>query len=319
MKTEDLIKRKLSEFRCKYQAKGSAEYLGIIAAVQRASLYTPNMNNTDIRIKWEEELKKLVKKYKEKQQDESTYKRDIQSLKEIMNRAFPPEQGRFNNQKDGYDNEFRIAHAQKSLSICLKHLWCRGELGNNIPPLCPVDGVLLKSVHNNDSWTKVNTMNQYEQHIALFKQKQAAQGYDNLSSWELITWNSPRNNNTGKSKEHVKKTASPSPVKTIVKKEITTSNAVPDLSIPLLLTYKVNRNGRQLVYPKEYSQRIYDCWKRNGKVNLIINDQEFSIKPKVRDYRCFRQKEINMWAKQKENNGTLHNKDSIKAILELHY
>lgn len=184
--TEEIIQRQKADFRDEYQGK-SAAYLGIIAAVQRASLYTPaSNNNADIRRKWERLLEALVEKYKTKQQDEKTFKEDILSLKDAMNQAFPPEQRRFDNGKDGYDDEFRIAHAQKSLSICLKHLWCRGELGNNIPPLCPVDGILLKAAHNYDSWTKVNTMEEFESHIALLKQ--CAEGYDNLSCWELMTW-----------------------------------------------------------------------------------------------------------------------------------
>lgn len=188
-----VIQEKKREFRDNYQGKGSAAHLGIIAAVQRAYLYTPNSSNAykaTIRRKWEEILDDLVKKYKTTQQDEKVFKRDIESLKDAMNQAFPPDQNRFNNGKDGYDNEFRIAHAQKSLSICLKHLWCRGELEDNIPPLCPVDGILLKSVHNNDSWTKVNSIEVYEEHIKLFKKAQQKEGYDNLSSWELMTWNS---------------------------------------------------------------------------------------------------------------------------------
>ena len=184
--TEEIIQRQKAAFRDEYQGK-SAAYLGIIAAVQRASLYTPaSNNNAYIRRKWERLLEVLVEKYKTRQQDEKTFKEDILSLKVAMNQTFPPEQRRFDNGKDGYDDEFRIAHAQKSLSICLKHLWCRGELGNNTPPLCPVDGILLKAAHNYDSWTKVNTMEEYESHIALLKQ--CAEGYENLSCWELMTW-----------------------------------------------------------------------------------------------------------------------------------
>lgn len=193
MKTvnNELIEKQKQAFRDKYQGKGSAARLGIIAAVQRASLYTPSTSHADILKRWEDKLNDLVEKYKTKQQTEETFKQDIKTLKDAMNCAFPPEQKRFNNGKSGYDNEFRIAHAQKSLSICLKHLWCRGELKNNTPPLCPVDGILLKSVHNTDSWTKVNSMKEYEEHIDLFKKKQLAQGYDNLSFWELMTWKSP--------------------------------------------------------------------------------------------------------------------------------
>ncbi len=128
-------------FRLKYQNGGTAEHLGIIAAVQRSNLYTPGHNNADIRKEWEKELNRIVVKYKKQQQREDVFFQDVVSLMEYMNQRF---QNRFNNGKNGYDNEFRIAHAQKSLSVCLKHLWVRGELGKNEPPVCPIDGVVLK-------------------------------------------------------------------------------------------------------------------------------------------------------------------------------
>ena len=196
-KKKNIIQQKKKEFRDKYFDKGSAAYLGIIAATQRASLYTPNMNNADIRERWEHVLNNLVAKYKRKQQDSRTFIKDIEDLKIEMNTAFPATENRFNNGKEDYDNEFRIAHAQKSLSICLKHLWCRGELGNFIPPLCPVDGVLLKAVNNYDSWTKVNTVEEYLNHIELFNADKELKGYDTLSEWELCTWKPTKKKTTG--------------------------------------------------------------------------------------------------------------------------
>ena len=193
---KDQINQIKEAFRAKYQ-NSNAENLGVIAAYQRAHLYTPRQNNSDIRIEWESQLKILSEKYKSENTTEADFIKDILQLKDHMNKCFP---GRFNNGTPGYDNEFRIAHAQKSLSICLKHLWVRGELGKHMPPVCPIDGVLLKYANNNDAWTKVNsiedralddgiTQNGYKSHLNILKKKAEEDGFKSLlSEWELYVW-----------------------------------------------------------------------------------------------------------------------------------
>lgn len=189
----DMIK---NAFRAYYCDLGSAEHLGVIAAYQRSHLYTPGLNNLDIHEYWEAQLKFLAQKYKTLDQTVDVFVKDIIQLKRNMNETFP---GRFNNGTTGYDNEFRIAHAQKSLSICLKHLWIRGELGNHVPPVCPVDGVVLKYAHNNDAWTKVNSLNNrmlpngvmengYYSHLNILKRQASQDGFECLPEWELVVW-----------------------------------------------------------------------------------------------------------------------------------
>ena len=189
----DMIK---NAFRAYYCDLGSAEHLGVIAAYQRSHLYTPGLNNLDIHEYWEAQLKFLAQKYKTLDQTVDVFVKDIIQLKRNMNETFP---GRFNNGTTGYDNEFRIAHAQKSLSICLKHLWIRGELGNHVPPVCPVDGVVLKYAHNNDAWTKVNFLNNrmlpngvmengYYSHLNILKRQASQDGFECLPEWELVVW-----------------------------------------------------------------------------------------------------------------------------------
>ena len=183
-------------FRAYYCDRGSAEHLGVIAAYQRSHLYSPGRINRVIHEKWESKLNLLAEKYKTKDQSENVFINDILELKHFMNHSFP---GRFNNGIPGYDNEFRIAHAQKSLSICLKHLWIRGELGTHIPPVCPVDGVVLKYAHNNDAWTKVNSLNErelingvmengYNNHLGILKKQACQDGFKCLPEWELVVW-----------------------------------------------------------------------------------------------------------------------------------
>lgn len=85
--------------------------------------------------------------------------------------------------------------------------------------------------------------------------------------------------------------------------------------LSLQLTYRHIGNTRQLIYPREYFKQIHDCWREGRKVIIIIDEQEFEIKRREKDYQCFRQKEINTWAKLKEEQNSLHDNDIICAEL----
>lgn len=83
------------------------------------------------------------------------------------------------------------------------------------------------------------------------------------------------------------------------------------------LTYRSNSNGRQLVYPKELSVSIKECWAKNGTVKLVLDGLEITIDPKKKDYGVFRQHEVNAWASNREKQGTLKDKDRIPASIIL--
>ena len=87
----------------------------------------------------------------------------------------------------------------------------------------------------------------------------------------------------------------------------------PTEDLEIDLTYR-NTNGRALIYPRYLSDKIKNT-QRYGKVYLQIDGQEILIKHRDPDYQCFRQSEINNWAKQKEEKGTLKDTDSVSAIL----
>lgn len=151
--TKECVEKKKAEFKNRYDGK-NAEDLAVLAAVQHGYLYSPDLTERereDIRKKWKEELKRIGEKYAEARGLEE-FISDIVTLRHYMNEAFPDS---FNNTKDGYENGFRIAHAQKSLSIYLKHCWCRGMI-TPIPPTCPVDGNVLSWVEIKSAWTKCN-------------------------------------------------------------------------------------------------------------------------------------------------------------------
>ncbi len=196
MDIEQINKAKIA-FKNRFAGTDPAQ-LAIMAATQRARLYTPDQNNADIRNEWEKYLQKLAKKYSKKQ-DEGTFISDVEELKAHMNKEFPADKKRFMNGQDGYDKEFRVAHAQKSLSVYLKHLWCRGKV--DLPPVCPVDGIMLKHVGNNDAWTKVNSIEEYRSHLALMKTAAENSGFASVAEWELVVWMTNSNQPVGVNKK----------------------------------------------------------------------------------------------------------------------
>jgi hypothetical protein len=65
---------------------------------------------------------------------------------------------------------YRIAHAQKSLSLVLKHLWCHERLPQGTePPGCPIDRMILDHVKRSHgiTWTMINTPDAYHSALAL--------------------------------------------------------------------------------------------------------------------------------------------------------
>lgn len=214
----------------------------ILAATGRAALYTPNSNHSDIREEWIAQLRQITEKYNTLQTVD-TFIADVRYLKEHMNQSFP---GRFNNGKPGYENEFRIAHAQKSISVCLKHLWRRSNYLIN-PPVCPVDGIMLKHVHNYEAWTKVNWINDrtrdgitergYRTHLALMEAASNKDGFDSVAEWELVVWWE----STTKDKTDTKK------AKRVKKKHILRTRSVADNQRVSLRVYdgrRVNNVGK---------------------------------------------------------------------------
>lgn len=198
MRTKTEIQHQLKLFKQKYEGKDPA-ILGITAAVQRGYLYGNNTNHKQIRLYWADLLMKCGAKYTIKSSPKDLMElfiKDIADIKSQMNKQFP---NSFANAKQDYDNEFRLAHAQKSLSIYLKHLWSRNQLGGNLPPVCPIDGIILKSIGINDPWTKINTFDTtapgYNYYLDKLD-KAAKQTKDPLAVWELFQWPSQRKKGT---------------------------------------------------------------------------------------------------------------------------
>ncbi|MBP3832650.1 MAG: hypothetical protein ILA03_01630 [Bacteroidaceae bacterium] len=198
--SDEIIKKRKESFAETYRGK-APEKLAIIAASQHGRLYSPNADpkkKLEFRAFWENQLKELGKKYKDTPQTEDQFIKDIEILKTSLNKNDYKDLLKNKYQDKGFDKGFRLGHAQKSLSIYLKHMWCRGELAN-CPPVCPIDGVILKNLKNNDSWTKVNGLDDkingnkkiytgYRNHLEMVKAAAKNEGYNSLAEWELMKW-----------------------------------------------------------------------------------------------------------------------------------
>ena len=68
MTIEERINSAKEEFQKMFANNGKTPFqMGITAAYQRASLYAPGQDNSDIRLEWENQLKEITEKYKDPQ------------------------------------------------------------------------------------------------------------------------------------------------------------------------------------------------------------------------------------------------------------
>ena len=90
--------------------------------------------------------------------------------------------------QDRSEHGYRIAHAQKSLSLVLKHMWCHGFL-TDPPPVCVIDSIILRAAAARGAgthavtWTRVASLKAYREHLAIC---QRAAGGHNIAIWELF-------------------------------------------------------------------------------------------------------------------------------------
>lgn len=157
----------------------------IQASSQRSHLYSPNVTNAnkvEIADYWAERLMAISEDYK-KPQTFCEFLEDVLGLEKDMNLRFPD---MFANGVKGYAQKFRLAHAQKSLSVCLKHLWCMDIIPE--PPMCPIDRGILWKVGVHECWTKLDDVCAYESwKNAVWKS--ASEKNMSMSEWELACWN----------------------------------------------------------------------------------------------------------------------------------
>ena len=144
---------------------------------------TYNERATDVqKAKFRDELKEqlatLGKKYEHRNVNKEEHVENIRSLADAMsNRHGSILKGK----------RFRIGSSQKALNLYLKYLWCLGKI--DMPPHCPIDGVILKYLKCDDKWTELDCIKKYRHIIKKAKEKARAHP---LAFWELTTFNQQR-------------------------------------------------------------------------------------------------------------------------------
>lgn len=152
----------------------------ISAAVQHNKIYrdVSNKERVAIRNYWGALLVQLSERFVQEKWNEKKYEVEITQLKAKMNNEF-----------DGLI-DFRISHAQKSLSVFFKHLWCLGKIPT--PPQCPVDRIILtraKAPYKQRSWGYVDDIETHREKYNLIRQAALKDGFDDVLKWELENFN----------------------------------------------------------------------------------------------------------------------------------
>ena len=154
----------------------------IDAALQHNPFYKKDAIRDAIREYWIELLFAMTNKYTS-HQDPKEFVNDIRNI-----------QSELNNKYSG-KIICRLSHAQKSLAVFLKYLWCMG--GIEEPPVCPIDrrvlweaGIKDEKTGRAKKWTELNDLDEYKQWLK--KIAEVAKGKDkSMAHWELEIWNTP--------------------------------------------------------------------------------------------------------------------------------
>ena len=166
--------------------ENQAADIAINVSVSRNPTYSGDISYNDkhkIRNYWKSLLLDFYDKNKQVKISREVFFDYVNIIKRKMNSKYS---SAFKCNTNGYDNGFRLAHAQKSLSVFLKHLWCMGKMGE--PPFCPIDGIILNNVlKKKKAWTKLNDTNTYETYIRYIDS--AVGTTMSVAEWEYICWN----------------------------------------------------------------------------------------------------------------------------------
>lgn len=164
----------------------------ITSASRRTTLYeTPRSprERSAVREFWSAQLEEKLAAYEAGRAtfaSDRQYQHDVMDLRARMNAAFP--EVFLQHQIRTFEPGFRVAHAQKSLSLVLKHGWCNGTV--EMPPHCVVDRRILRAANARQveqRWTDVNT---WEEHLEKMSIVEAAARLHEdwpltLAEWEL--------------------------------------------------------------------------------------------------------------------------------------
>ena len=138
----------------------------------------------EIRGYWRDRLFEAGKQFR-KDVSVREYEVLIEGLKSDMNLRF---KDAFLN-GNHYGSMFRVSHAQKSIAVFIKHLWCLGDVGE--PRICPVDRVVLRATNakrNDDlAWGCVNSIEDHRRKFGYIEDAAERAGLS-VARWELINF-----------------------------------------------------------------------------------------------------------------------------------
>ena len=163
----------------------------ISSALLKNALYAPaatSAQRQDASAAWKQMLQTIAAEYVEPVTAEK-YERDLERLQAFMNRGFSQGFRQARHPKFGYEPGFRISHAQKSLSLVLKHFWCLDLVA--MPPQCPVDRPVLVAARAgelNSKWTDVNAIAAHRVKMGFIAEAAAKENLT-IAEWELKTVN----------------------------------------------------------------------------------------------------------------------------------
>jgi hypothetical protein len=164
----------------------------ISSSSRRAHLYRPGLTqrerDEDPRVMWGQKLDAILGVYRtmadrRERVTLDMFREDCEDLKRFMNDTCA--EYFWTTLDNGYEPGFRLAHAQKSLAVKMKHHWCSGEILE--PPTRPVDRIALSTAGAgpDEAWTRMNTRPDYDRQLG-YLQKAVIRAKLSLARWELF-------------------------------------------------------------------------------------------------------------------------------------
>lgn len=176
-------------FLKRYNPNGTIETAlnkAVGAALQHNRTYTNDVNparRKQFREQWKQELLQINDRLGKEKFAFNSVLAEIENLSDVMNKQFGQI---FIDQHPRYGGRgFRIAHAQKSISVFMKHLWCMDKIPE--PPICPVDRriLILLGIDNEVMpWTAVDSIEVYLDQLNRIMAQAEKEG-KNIAQWEL--------------------------------------------------------------------------------------------------------------------------------------
>lgn len=161
----------------------------VTAASQRNVLYREHLSAGEhrcVRSGWEAFLSEAIQKYDRPGVTDDEYERDIAAMAERMNEDFGSAFRSVPHSRYRYETGFRISHAQKSIAVALKHLWCLDQAAT--PPQCPVDSIVLRAAglhYPHTRWAYVNSIAEHRILVSHLRQAADLRGLE-VAVWELM-------------------------------------------------------------------------------------------------------------------------------------